>query len=662
MTYNRELKKFLGELIAKNATCIHVDFHFTKGDPNALEHTAKQKLKQYKAAFQYFEEKGNSEEATPTIREIYQMMSHMGRGGKLFEPKVITFGVSYAGVFSESALSFMHWLSTIKFPAVPGCWNYKMMRSHWVKTWCKIIQAGITNAVAPQMAHNYTLLVSDYYRQSQHSGLRLKEPTSITHLRNLPSYRNGDIIHTDEQAFGKEYINGGESEAKFDAFYAEGVGLSWRKDADEEAMHFVEDKSGALPQKRVGAEEDPTVHNVQLRDQRKMVKGMIPGATGSVVNMEEIEEGDEVRAFFRARGNKVKQVTGVVSEISQKGYVRLRTCGRWLKVVRKIASLEKCGGSKERTSKNKKINGISAKIGDTVTIMAGRSKRITGVVSAISKKGTVKLNQYGKWAKVMETNRDDATRDICERDSEKKLRSRTESSFKESQRTLPLNVSTEQRSNENSVEIGDKVKIKTARSELKVGIVSAVSKKGTVKLDNYGRFSAVVGIIKCNDGIGNIGERDSKKKPRSRTESSVKGYHSSLSTNNTCTSSRWERLRKRINTPRKKPHSKHYHYSSLNDDSIQKSGRTGDKVVAKSVPVNEKVLVTNGVDSSHLHCTGTLVERDIRIEDVLDLGEKFNDVLFVSRNTASLVERCTVNTTDILVLGERIHDSLVVCE
>ena len=55
----------------------------------------------------------------------------------------------------------------------------------------------------------------------------------------------------------------------------------------------------------------------------------------------------------------------------------------------------------------------------------------------------------------------------------------------------------------------------------------------------------------------------------------------------------------------------------------------------------------------------TLVERDIRIEDVLDLGEKFNDVLFVSRNTASLVERCTVNTNDILVLGERIHDSLV---
>ena len=34
--------------------------------------------------------------------------------------------------------------------------------------------------------------------------------------------------------------------------FMQGVGLSWRKDADEEAMHFVEDKSGALPQKRVG--------------------------------------------------------------------------------------------------------------------------------------------------------------------------------------------------------------------------------------------------------------------------------------------------------------------------------------------------------------------------------------------------------------------------
>ena len=146
--------------------------------------------------------------------------------------------------------------------------------------------------------------------------------------------------------------------------------------------------------------------------------------------------------------------------------------------------------------------------------MAGRSTKRTGIVADISKKGTVKLEQYGKWAKVVETNSDDATRDVWERDSEKKLRSRTESSFKESQRTLPLNCSTEQRSKENSVKIGDKVRIKTGRSELKIGIVSVVSKTGTVKLENYGRFSTVVRIIKRNDSIGVIGERDSKKKTK----------------------------------------------------------------------------------------------------------------------------------------------------
>ena len=67
-------------------------------------------------------------------------------------------------------------------------------------------------------------------------------------------------------------------------------------------------------------------------------------------------------------------------------------------------------------------------------------------------------------------------------------------------------------------------------------------------------------------------------------------------------------------------------------------------MAAKSVQVNGKVRVTNGVDSSHLHCAGNLVERGIRIEDVLDLGES------------------TVNTNDILILGEKINDSLVVSE
>ena len=46
------------------------------------------------------------------------------------------------------------------------------------------------------------------------------------------------------------------------------------------------------------------MHNVQLR---KIVKGMIPGATGSVVLGKKLR--DEVRASFCVKGNKVKEVT-----------------------------------------------------------------------------------------------------------------------------------------------------------------------------------------------------------------------------------------------------------------------------------------------------------------------------------------------------------------
>ena len=37
-------------------------------------------------------------------------------------------------------------------------------------------------------------------------------------------------------------------------------------------------------------------------------------------------------------------------------------------------------------------------------------------------------------------------------------------------------------------------------------------------------------------------------------------------------------------------------------------------------------------------------------------------MMFYSRNSANLVERSTVNTNDILILGEKINDSLIVSE
>ena len=76
-----------------------------------------------------------------------------------------------------------------------------------------------------------------------------------------------------------------------------------------------------------------------------------------------------------------------------------------------------------------------------------------------------------------------------------------------------------------------------------------------IKLLNYRKWSKVIRIIESDNKNGDIRARDSnEKKRRSWTESSIEDYH----------------------------------YSSLNDDSIQKSCRSGDKSAAKIVHVNEK--------------------------------------------------------------------------
>ena len=134
----------------------------------------------------------------------------------------------------------------------------------------------------------------------------------------------------------------------------------------------------------------------------------------------------------------------------------------------------------------------------------------------------MKLCQYGKWSKLVGTIKgSDTTNDNRERDSEKKIRSRTESSVEVSRRTLPTDVSMEKMIDTASIKIGDTVSIKIGKSKTKTGIVSAVSKKGTVKLHKYGRSSVVVRVIKCNATNGNNWEGDSEKKIRSQTESSA---------------------------------------------------------------------------------------------------------------------------------------------
>ena len=152
-------------------------------------------------------------------------------------------------------------------------------------------------------------------------------------------------------------------------------------------------------------------------------------------------------------------------------------------------------------------------------------------------------------------------------------------------------------------------------------MVSAVSKKGTVKLDNYGRFAAVVRIIKRNDSIGNFGERDSIKKSRSRTESSVKRYHSSLSTNNTSTSSRWERLRERINTPSKKPHSKHLKFDK--DVGTIRQGYLSDNAVKCSLEEKEKVHIMDSVATKYFQYKGFLTAQIAALRNHANIDDVF---------------------------------------
>ena len=185
---------------------------------------------------------------------------------------------------------------------------------------------------------------------------------------------------------------------------------------------------------------------------------------------------------------------------------------------------------------------------------------------------------------------------------------------------MPLNVSTEQRSKEISVASGDKVKIRTTCSELKADIVSAVSKKGTVKLDNYGSFSAVVRIIKRNASIGTRWERDSEKKTRSRTESSVKEYQSSLSTNNAFTSSRRERSRNWFNTPRKKPHSKHLKFDK--DVVTISKGYLSDNAVKCSLK-KEKVHIMDSVGAKFFHSRGFLAAKIAVLRDQANIEDVF---------------------------------------
>ena len=112
-----------------------------------------------------------------------------------------------------------------------------------------------------------------------------------------------------------------------------------------------------------------------------------------------------------------------------------------------------------------------------------------GFVTEISKNGYVKLQDCRRWLKVAQT-----LPNVEEHGGSKRK------------------ISREIMIKGTSAKIGEKVKIHAGRSKQLVGIVCEISKKGTMMLRNYGKWSRVIGLFKCNDTKGGLRGKDSEKK------------------------------------------------------------------------------------------------------------------------------------------------------
>ena len=69
-------------------------------------------------------------------------------------------------------------------------------------------------------------------------------------------------------------------------------------------------------------------------------------------------------------------------------------------------------------------------------------------------------------------------------------------------------------------------------------------------------------------------------------------------------SARWERLRKRINTPRKKPHSKHFKADT--DVATIRKGYLSDNAIKCSLKEKAKVHIMDSVAAKYFHSEGFL--------------------------------------------------------
>ena len=60
--------------------------------------------RQYEVALKKFEGNANSDEATPTLKEIHHLMGNTWDSGQLLKPKILHFWINNTGVFTRRSL------------------------------------------------------------------------------------------------------------------------------------------------------------------------------------------------------------------------------------------------------------------------------------------------------------------------------------------------------------------------------------------------------------------------------------------------------------------------------------------------------------------------------------------------------------------------------
>ena len=78
------------------------------------------------------------------------------------QPQVYAFGINYDAYLDTHTRDFMHYLSTIKYPADPNNRSYMPSRARWISHYARQIQLANANGAAPAISLTIQILTHIY--------------------------------------------------------------------------------------------------------------------------------------------------------------------------------------------------------------------------------------------------------------------------------------------------------------------------------------------------------------------------------------------------------------------------------------------------------------------------------------------------------------------